>query len=459
MTLLSTDDTIVALATAAGPGCRGVVRCSGPATIALMRRVFSLAHGRWASVARHAQTLPGHVLLESPLGDIPGLLLLWPTTRSYTRQPAAELHVVGALPVLRAIERRLVQHGGRQAGPGEFTLRAFLAGRIDLAQAEAVLGVVDATDDTELESALRQLAGGLSGPFQQLRSLLLDLLSDLVAGLDFADHEIDLSGATELGARLDSMVTQLRQLQTQMTRRGTARTDCRIVLRGWPNTGKSSLCNALVGRDVALVSAADGTTRDYVRTPVSWNGMTGELIDTAGDSGAAPLDALAADARQLSHEVISAADIELFCMDATRPLNGSERAWLAQTPPRARVVVLTKIDRASTGRGNWPNAVRTSSRTGAGIEQLRQEICAHMRHQSERLAVQGVGATLQRCHGACVVAVAALERAVQLVRTGAGEELVAVELQAALDAIGQVVGVVYTDQVLDNVFARFCIGK
>ncbi len=197
------DDTIAAIASAPGGAMRGILRISGPGTRDCVRRSFrASASPDWQGVAT-AQRFSGHLWLPPPAGQVPCELYFWPTKRSYTRQPAAELHTVGSPPILHAALRTVCASGARLAEPGEFTLRAFLAGRIDLAQAEAVLGVVDARGQSELDVALSQLAGGLSAPLGQLRNRLLNLRADLEAGLDFVDEDIEFVSRNEVSRQLD----------------------------------------------------------------------------------------------------------------------------------------------------------------------------------------------------------------------------------------------------------------
>lgn len=453
-----TDDTIVAIASALGCGARGVVRISGPATLSTVSGCFEGCNGRRLSEVATAQCIAGIVRPVDPLGPVACTLLLWPSKRSYTRQVAAELHLIGSLPILHAIQRTLLHHGARLAEPGEFTLRAFLAGRIDLTQAEAVLGIVNASTGDDLNAALTQLAGGLQQPFHRLRAQMLDLLADVEAGLDFADQEIQFIDRDTLCARLRDLAEQIDLLLAQMTGRGQPAHRPRVVLRGWPNTGKSSLLNALCGADVALVSGEHGTTRDYVRVPVDWNGIACELLDTAGHAESMESTLVDVAAHRLADELIKIADVELFCLDATRPPNEWETTILASAPRSDRIVVLTKIDACRNVATGWPAAVATSSRNQAGIRLLRTRVCEHLRRGGGSAPMM-VAATLERGRQACAWAAQAIERAADLADSADGDELVAAELHAALEHIGQVAGVVYTDELLDQIFGRFCIGK
>ncbi len=452
-----TDDTIVATASAPGRGVRGVVRMSGPATLPTLAACFAAADGRSLRDISAACCISGSVQAADGLGPVPCELLLWPSNRSYTRQVAAELHLIGSAPILQAVQRALIDQGARLAEPGEFTLRAFLAGRIDLTQAEAVLGIVDAVNDADLCTALTQLAGGLRQPLQHVRAALLSLLADLEAGLDFADQEIEFIDHDTLGARLRELADEMDLVLNQMARRGHHAHHYRIVLRGWPNTGKSSLLNALSDGEVALVSAEHGTTRDYVRARVVWDGIPCELYDTAGHTAADTATPIEAEAQRLTDRLVGDTDLELFCLDATRPLNAWETAMLARTVPYARMIVLTKLDACGGSPAARPGAVATSSHTRQGIRSLRDAICRRLQAGPGRASI--VAATLERGRQACTQASQSLGRAIAVTEIRGGDELVAAELRLALDCIGQVVGVVSTDELLGQIFGRFCVGK
>ena len=458
---MNTDDTIAAIASAPGGAYRGIVRISGPTVAACLQSCFRCGSRDLIDVAQPA-IVAGRMILGDPLGDVPADLYLWPGTRSYTRQPLAELHTLGSPPVLHAVLRTLCAAGARRAGPGEFTLRAFRAGRLDLTQAEAVLAVIDASSRTELDVALRQLAGGLARPLHQLRGRLLDLLARVEAGLDFVDEDLEFITAADLNRQLQEAATELARLAAQLASRGAADDQFRVVLTGWPNVGKSSLMNALAGKQTALVSPRAGTTRDYLIGTVNIRGLACQLIDTAGWN-AAHGDPVAASAQTLGAQQTGQAHVQLLCLDATRPLNAWERGMLESLPSANRILVWTKTDLPHT-TDPPPESVATSSRTGAGIEALRQAI--HRYLTAERNPSQVVAGTAVRCRETLRRAATAVQQALDAIPNvgsdapgATGEELVAAELRLALDELAQVVGAVYTDDILERIFSRFCIGK
>jgi len=448
------DDTIVAVASPPGGAARGIVRLSGPEVAACVGRVFVAdGHADWAG-AGSPTAFPGRLRLPGIAAPLPCDLCFWPTRRSYTGQPVAEVHTLGSPPLLEGAVEAFCAAGARPAEPGEFTLRAFLAGRIDLTQAEAVLGVIDAAGPEQLRTALAQLAGGLGAPLGSLRDRLLDLLSELEAGLDFADEDLDPIAPERLEAEIEAAAEQVARLERQMLGRGEAGELPRVVLTGRPNVGKSSLFNALLGRTGALVCDVPGTTRDYLTAELECDGVRLLLVDTAGAASQSATVHHAAQA--LSAEQRRRADLRLLCIDSTRPPDADERQHLAAPDP-SRLLVLTKVD--LPGRvGAFDEAIRTSSVTSEGIDALRRAVARGLR-ESRRPAGDAVASTAARCRESLRQAAAGLERALRLARSERGDELIAAEVRTALEELGRVVGAVYTDDVLDRVFSRFCIGK
>jgi tRNA modification GTPase len=449
------DDTIAAIASAPGGARRGIVRLSGPAVSSIVGQVFRSPSSQTLEPVQ-ASCTRGQLTLPRDLPPVPATLYLWPTERSYTRQPSAELHLPGSPPLLEAALEAVCEAGARLAKPGEFTLRAFLAGRLDLTQAEAVLGVIEARGQADLDASLAQLAGGLARPLHDLRERLLDLLAHLEAGLDFVDEDIEFITAEELTRELAAAASQVQGIAEQLHARGEAGRLPRVVLVGRPNAGKSSLFNALAGGEPAIVSPIAGTTRDYVACRVCVEGVECLLIDTAGDADT--IGPIAAAAQAAMREQAAQADLTLLCVDRSSPLADSQHVG-----SKLRLVVWTKCDlpMAWALEGRWTDqevhpTISTSSRTGQGIDELRRAIASALGSAPAEAAVAG---TAERCRDSLRLAADSLRRAAEAARSGLGEELVAAEVRTALDALGQVVGAVYTEDVLDRVFSRFCIGK
>jgi tRNA modification GTPase len=460
----SLDDTIAAIASAPGGAARGIVRLSGPNVRRCLEGCFQPEPLVPIASIAAPTAVPGLFRLPGVHSPLRCELYLWPRARSYTGQSVGEIHTLGSPPLLQAVLRAVCIAGARLAEPGEFTLRAFLAGRMDLTQAEAVLGVIDAADSSELEVALGQLAGGLARPLHQLRDALLDLLAHLEAGFDFADEDLAFITPPELSRQLDEAALGIAAILERMISREVAAELVRVVLIGRPNTGKSSLFNALAGSG-ALVSDQPGTTRDYLTAKLDLGGVKCQLVDTAGmESWREPGIMEAAQAAASAQR--RQAHVEVLCLDSTRPPDDWERQELAEDASNTRVIALTKSDLLSPFAprklrtfAERKATISTSAVTGAGLDRLRDAI----RHAI--LATSGpcgdvVAGTAVRCRESLRLAAQSLDRAGQIVRSdGGGEELVAAEVRAALEELGKVAGAVYTEDVLDRIFSRFCIGK
>ena len=451
--MLQLDDTIAAVATPLGAGAaRGIIRISGRAAMDCVRRCFIPNDGWLSERSSLARVLRGE--LTGPI-SLPCDAYLWPTRKSYTREPVAELHTLGSPPLLELALQAVCQCGARLAEPGEFTLRAFLAGRIDLTQAEAVLGIIDAQDRRALDIALVQLAGGLAAPLAQLRGDLLDLLADVEAGLDFAEEHIEFVTADELSGRLVGVQARLRSLAETLCARSLPSDLPRIALVGLPNAGKSSLLNALAKSDHAMVSPTAGTTRDYLQASVQFDGLECLLIDTAGIETAALPDGIPAAAQNMAKAQGAAADLRLLCIDAARPANEWERLQRQMCQDRDTLVVLTKCDLTTTDSRN-PPAIETSAVTGDGLGRLRAEISSRL---GARSSGHVVATTAARSRTSLAGAIESIAAAIQLAGQPMGDELIAAEIRVALDELGKITGAVYTEDVLDRIFSRFCIGK
>lgn len=494
----SFDDTIAAIASPPGGAARGILRVSGPQAIDCTRHIF-IPVGEKPSIAPNSpHAISGTLRLADLHSPLPCDVYVWnhsipascsgracppcfaehttahnavhEPTRSYTGQPVVEIHTLGSPPLLQIVLRALCAAGARLAGPGEFTLRAFLAGRIDLTQAEAVLGVIDAGGSHELHVALEQLAGGLAHPLHRLRDALLELLAHLEAGFDFADEDLSFITHGEMDRQLAEAENDVAAIVRQMASRSEPVDTVKAVLVGRPNTGKSSLFNLLAGDQAALVSDHPGTTRDYLVAELNFDGVRCRLVDTAGTRAnedaaiegrefhrpvACPIDHAAENAT--AHQRAEA-DIQLLCLDSTRPLDEWERNELANTPQGERLVVLTKCDAPRQSECVLSsNPIETSSLTGHGMTALREEMRRRTLAASRNTG-DVVAGTAARCAESLRLAGESLQRA-RHVAAADQEELAAAEIRTTLEELGKVVGAVYTEDVLDRIFSRFCVGK
>lgn len=466
------EDVIAAPAVPPQGGMRGIVRLSGAETAAVLRRAGMRAVGGEALRTRPRH--PAWQAVELTLAEglaLTGDLLVWPDERSFTGQPAAEFHTLGSPPLVQAALGRFVAAGARPARPGEFTLRAFLAGRTDLTQAEAVLGVIHARDERELETALSQLAGGLRARIERLRSELLDVLAHLEAGLDFVEEE-DVRFVTtgELTRALAAAAEAVDALLAASRGRTLVESLPRVVLHGPPNAGKSSLFNALLRRfgsdttAAALVSPVPGTTRDYLVGRLRHGSREFLLVDTAGDE--TPLDPISAAAQSGRREQVEQAALVLECAAADAaplpPAPATPDVSTTIRPPSdpPTLLVRTKCDGPEEETSPASGPLETSALTGRGLDRLATEITTRLELTTAAAEAPAfTAATAVRCRENLVTAAASLAAAQAAVRAGVGEELIAADLRGALDGLGLIVGTVCTDDLLDRIFSRFCIGK
>jgi tRNA modification GTPase len=434
------DDTIVALASVPGPGFRAVIRLSGPDSYRIVGTVFEpMPEGR--DLSHGHLRLPG---LHSPL---PAMVLSMPGPKSYTGQDSVEIHTISSPPLVDLLIGTALDSGARAARPGEFTMRAFLAGKKDLTQAEAVLAVIEAGTDDELTQALAQLAGGVTQPMHGLRNDLLNLLADVEAGLDFTEEDIQFADKRDVLLRLGAGMAHLTNLRKQLDDRAVSDRPFRVALVGEPNAGKSSLFNALAGAPAAIVSPVPGTTRDYVTRSVTLQGTNIELIDTAGWQEAA--NTIEEQAQRLGQEQSSRADLILWCIPADEWR--SERREPPDVDPARTVPILTKADLAAVST----DSPQTSAKTGRGIAEVRRLLS----DRAKAARAPALAPSLSRCRHHVEKGLAHLRNAHHAALFEEPSELFALELRLALDEIGEMVGAVYTDDLLDRIFSRFCIGK
>jgi len=453
---LPLDDTIVAIATPPGRGGLGVVRLSGPEATSIAAPMLRLKHDLEPGRAIFGEFIepdpPGRRIDEVVVTYFQG-------PRSYTADDVVEISGHGSPVVLRHIVEIALSGGARLAEPGEFTLRAFLNGRIDLAQAEAVRDLIDSQTLYQAQIAAQQLGGALSRSLQPAKKRLVELIALLEAGIDFADDDVPILPVSTIHAHLAEIRAPLENLASSFAYGKIVHEGLTLAIVGRPNVGKSSLFNRLVERERAIVTATPGTTRDLVTEAVALAGIPLRLVDTAGIRDSK--DEAETIGIQKSREALADADIVLVILDASQPMTDEDSALIAQAAQRKAIVVENKADLASAQpRGEKVSSpvVRTSALTGDGVPALREEILRQI-HGTQAPQTETAFLTNLRHQRLVEQSLQSLGAAATAVDGRVPHEMVLLDLYAALRALDEITGATTTDDILNLIFGTFCIGK
>jgi tRNA modification GTPase len=444
---MTLEDTIAAISTPIGEGAIAVIRLSGSEARTIAERVF---HGSThVSEWEPRRLYFGEVFDESGKVD-QVLLTFFEKPHSYTGEDVIEFSCHGGLLVTRQILRLLLRLGARSAEPGEFTQRAFLNGKMDLTQAEAVMDVIRAQTELALRAANEQLAGGLGSELSQLQDSLLTTLAHVEAYIDFPDEQIDPDTGAALDERLQDTNTRLHRLLNTAEQGRILRHGLRTVIYGEPNVGKSSLLNLLLGYDRAIVSEIAGTTRDTIEDTINFHGIPVRLIDTAGARESR--DRLEQEGIRRTHAALEQADLILEMVDA------SQARTISVQPDKKRLLILNKVDLGIHQDWKLINGIRFSCKTDFGREALENEI--RNRVIGGELSLQNSHIAINVRHQACLrEAEREVGQAIEGIVENRLPELIAIDLRGALDAIGEVIGKHDTEDLLGKIFSEFCIGK
>jgi tRNA modification GTPase len=463
------DDTIVAIATPAGRGGIGVVRLAGPDARKIADPMLRLRH----------QLEPGHAVFgEVVEGKIPtsranGAREMGPSERidevvvtyfakphSYTTDDIIEVSAHGSPVVLRHIVEMCLAAGARLAEPGEFTMRAFLNGRIDLTQAEAVRDLIDSQTLYQAKVAAQQLDGALSRRLQPIKQKLVELIAVLEAGIDFAEDDVSVLADAKIIDRIEEVQKPLERLSASYSYGKIVHEGLTLAIVGRPNVGKSSLFNRLVERERAIVTATPGTTRDLVTETVALGGIPLKLVDTAGIRQA--LDEAESIGIRKSMEALADADLVLIVLDASQPLNQEDVELLEQAQNRPFIVIRNKTDlesaQFSVVSGQADSEIQTSALTGEGISELREKILGYVRGESGTQVEAGFVTNVRHLR-LIKDSLTALEAATKAVGGRIPHEMLLLDLYNALRPLDGITGATTTDDILNLIFSTFCIGK
>ena len=438
-------DTIAAIATATGGGI-GIVRVSGAQASSIGERVLRPFPSTIAPrVLLHGEVVDGDELIDEVL------FVLFRGPRSYTGEDVLEIHAHGGAAGLARVLSATVKAGARVAEPGEFTRRAFLAGRLDLTRAEAVADLIAARDERAARVARAQLGGGVERTVRSLLAPIVNLLAEIEGSIDFPEEDVEVAAIAEQARVVVECGAAIARLASSYARGRLLVEGIDVVLAGRPNAGKSSLVNALAGEERALVDAAPGTTRDVVEVEVDLGGVRARLVDTAGERQS---EAGTVEQRgmELGRRRRNLADIVMLVIDGSVGWTATEDKLLAEAGERA-LIVWNKCDLAPS---TDPRAIAVAATRATGLDALRAALLARFVDVSEEATIT---LTSERQHAALVSAQAALARALPLLDGTRAPELVAMELRTARESLREVLGETATTEVLDRVFARFCIGK
>ena len=484
---MNLDDTIVAIATPPGRGGIGVVRLAGPEARAIaepmLRRNRELEPGRAIRCDLIDPCGPGATACETAAARIDEVVVTYfAKPHSYTTDDIVEISAHGSPVVLRHIVELALARGARLAEPGEFTMRAFLNGRLDLTQAEAVRDLIDSQTLFQAKVAAQQLEGALSNRLKPIKQKLVDLVALLEAGIDFAEDDISIAADATILEHIANIKAPLAQLAATFTYGKIVHQGLTLAIVGRPNVGKSSLFNRLVERERAIVTAQPGTTRDLVSETVAIGGIPVELVDTAGIRRA--LDEAESMGIKKSMEALADADLVLVVIDKSQALSEEDEELLTQVEGRPAIIVENKSDLLSIhedetkpcrtspgtgGRGRSPlreslpecgflARVSTSALTGEGIPTLRAAILNHI--AGDATSQQESGFLTSVRHQKLVTdALSALGAATSAVAGRVPHEMLLLDLYAALRPLDEITGVTTTDDILNLIFSTFCIGK
>ncbi|HEX8313033.1 MAG TPA: tRNA uridine-5-carboxymethylaminomethyl(34) synthesis GTPase MnmE [Chthoniobacteraceae bacterium] len=448
------NDTIAAISTPLGEGAIALLRMSGSSAIAVVDEVFR-ARKRPSEMPPRVQHFGAIFAGDRKLDDV--LVSVHRAPASYTGEDVVEIGCHGGLLVTRRILELLLSKGARSAHPGEFTQRAFLNGKLDLTQAEAVMDLISAQTDLALRAASEQLEGRLGERIRELREQFIGLLAHIEAYIDFPDEDIDPETGEALLARLDAARAGIDALLATAGQGKILREGLRTVICGAPNVGKSSLLNLLLGEERAIVSATPGTTRDTIEEVINLRGLPIKLIDTAGLRDTT--DEIERAGIERTRQQLRRADLALEVVDGSESRESAQSDALAQGElPSLHVLVLNKADLGEHASWSGVEAVRISCLKNEGLDQLADAIMARI--GGEAGAPRDWSLAINARHQAALQQARDFATAArEALTSGLSPEFVAEELRAALDGVGEVVGRVDTEEILGKIFSTFCIGK
>ncbi len=465
---MQTNDTIIALATPSGAGAIAVIRLSGTGAIALAAPFFVSIRGKDLNQQKSHTIHLGHITdQDRTLDEV--LLSIFKGPNSYTGEDVVEISCHGSPYIQQEIIQLFLRNGCRMADAGEFTLRAFLNGKLDLSQAEAVADLIASDNAASHQLALQQMRGGFSNEIQQLRQELLDFASLIELELDFSEEDVEFANREQFNALLKKIASVLKRLIDSFAVGNVIKNGIPVAIVGEPNVGKSTLLNALLNEERAIVSNIAGTTRDTIEDEISIGGVGFRFIDTAGIRETK--DVIEGLGIQKTFEKIQQAQVVVYLVDGFSLLvdsDGVEKITsemnriISSNPQKQCILIINKVDeltpdQRTTINQQLPTALLLSSKTGEGIDQLQQQLLNLVNLGQLRNSETVV--TNTRHYDALLKALEAIQKVQEGMDFGISGDLLAIDIRQALYHFGEITGEISSDDLLGNIFANFCIGK
>lgn len=457
------EDTIAAISTPLGEGGIGIVRVSGPAAVEIARKIFRAKRGEWADAAG-SSLIYGHIYDHDGTVIDEVLLGYMKAPYTYTREDVVEINCHGgAMPLKKILELTLAA-GARLAGPGEFSMRAFLNGRMDLAQAESVIDVIRAKTEGGLRLAVNQLKGDLSKKIFILQDKLLGLLAQVEANIDFPDEDLEERTMAQISRQTEELLEELKELIRGADAGKIYREGISTIIIGRPNVGKSSLLNALLRENRAIVTDIPGTTRDIIEEIINIGGIPLKIIDTAGLHETENI--IEKIGIEKTKETIERAGLVLLVLDASRELTGEDLAVINSVGDKKTVFLINKADIGEkkidknnvAAQASGRPVLWVSAKEGTGLDQL-EKIIFEMVMEGRISNSDTVLVTNARHKHALEKASAHLEDVREGIKINVPVDIAAIDIRAAWEALGEITGSTVTEDLLDRIFADFCIGK
>jgi len=443
-------ETIAAVATPPGEGGVAIIRISGDHAISVAEKVYS---GKIRSYQSHKVHF-GKIMKDGEVID-EVLLVIMKNPRSYTGEDTVEIHCHGGSLITKRVLQTVLDAGARAALPGEFTFKAYMNGKLDLAQAEAVQELIAAKNDLALQAAEQRLSGALSKKIENFQKELVDIAAILEAWVDFPEEGLEFASFEEVTQSLESTRKKMEHLSQTFHEGKIVHEGLTMSLSGAPNVGKSSLMNALLGKERAIVTAIPGTTRDLLEADLRIGGLHFRLVDTAGIRTTDEI--VEQEGIRRSHQALQEADLILLVLDASRGIQATDQELLKIAPPHKTLVVWNKVD-LPTEHLKPEHALEISAKEGKGLENLRQAIDQKI-WRSGPPSKEEVVITNERHHQALNQAIASIQLVIDGLKNRISAEFVAADMRRALIELGTIIGIDIAEDILSAIFSKFCVGK